>query len=169
MSTWHRDVTSGQHYWDTTHPTYTLIHYKYAGDFLSVSPGSHCDFPYAFQRPVDIVGDENCFVLFNADLLHAGMPNTVGDARHAVQYKLAHREDVPHLTHLAGIHTVKDGRGQPQMASWLALTLRYLSFYGAFIINQCSPRLMMRAYDDGFAQRIQRWIPMRFYNNENDE
>jgi hypothetical protein len=25
---------------------------------------------------------------------------------------------------------------------------------------------MMRAYDDGFANWVQRWLPVRFYNNE---
>jgi hypothetical protein len=169
LSTWHRDITSGQRYWLTTHPTYTLIHYKYDGDFLSISPSSHTDFPYAFRRPVDIVGPADTMVLFNADMLHAGMPNTAGDARHAIQYKLAHRDDVARLAHLQGIHNVKEGRGQPAMAPWLETTLRHVSFFGSFVVNQFCPRLMMRSYDDGFANWIQRWIPLRFYINENTQ
>jgi hypothetical protein len=169
LSTWHRDVTSGQRYWQTAHPTYTLIHYKYNGDLLSISPHSHTDFPYAFRRPVDIVGPANTMVLFNADMLHAGMPNTAGDARHAVQYKLAHRDDVVHLTHLQGIRTVKDGRGQPAMAPWLEAMLRHASFFGSFVVNQFCARFMLRSYDDGFANWIQRLIPLRFYNNDNTQ
>lgn len=164
LSTWHRDVTSGQHYWDTIHPTYTLIHYKHYGDMVSLVPGSHNDFPYAPRRPVDIVGEANTMVLFNADMLHAGMINTAGKERHAVQYKLVHRDDVNRLAHLQGIHTTKDGRSQ--LHPWLEKTLRFLSYHGAFVVNIFCPRLMMRSYDDGFANWIQRWIPIRFYNNE---
>jgi hypothetical protein len=164
LSTWHRDVTSGQRYWETTHPTYTLIHYKHDGDFLSISPGSHDDFPYAPRRPVDIRGPANTMVLFNADMLHAGMLNTAGEGRHAVQYKLAHRDDLDHLAHLQGIHTTKNGQGS--LAPWFEVLLRFLSFHGSFIVNVFSPRMMMRAYDDGVAAWVQRWIPVRFYNNE---
>jgi hypothetical protein len=166
LSTWHRDVTSGQRYWNTQYPTYTLIHYKYSGDMVSLVPGSHNDFPYAFQRPADVVGAADTMVLFNADMLHAGMPNTAGADRHVVQYKLAHRDDLANLAHLQGIHTTKDGRGQSMLHPCLESTLRFLSYHGAFMINVFAPRFMMRSYDDGFAKWIQQWIPVRFYNNE---
>jgi hypothetical protein len=166
LSTWHRDVTSGQCYWDTDCPTYTLIHYKHSGDMVSLVPGSHNDFPYALQRPVDVVGPADTMVLFNAEILHAGMPNTNGSDRHAVQYKLAHRCDLDRLSHLQGIHTIKDERGKSSLPVWMESFLRFLSYHGAFIVNQFAPRLLMRSYDDGFANWVQRWIPMRFYNNE---
>lgn len=166
LTTWHRDVTSGQRSWNTTHPTYTLIHYKSTGNLLSMVPGSHLGV-MAFQKPVDIVSEvPNTMVLFNADMLHAGMPNVAGDARHAVQYKLAHRDDVARLGHLDGVDTVKDGRGHPTVNPWLVSTLRFLSFHGAFVSHQFGKRFMMRAYDDGFANWVQRWLPVRFYNNE---
>jgi hypothetical protein len=163
LSTWHRDVTSGQRYWDTTHPTYTLIHYKYDGNFLSISPGSHNNFPYAHKRPIDISGPANTMVLFNADMLHAGMPNTVGAARHATQYKLVHRDDLANVAHLQGIRTVKKGKS---LQPWLEGVLRFLSFHGSFIINQFCPYFMIKSYDDGVANWVQRIIPLRFYNNE---
>jgi hypothetical protein len=166
LSTWHRDITSGQRYWLTQHPTYTLIHYKHTGDMISLVPGSHNDFPYAPRQPVDVVGPTNTMVLFNADMLHAGMPNTAGADRHAVQYKLVNRDDVAKLTHLQGIRTVKDGRSQPTIAPWIEKILRSLSYHGAFVVNQFFPRMMMRSYDDGFANWVQRWIPVRFYINE---
>jgi hypothetical protein len=169
LSTWHRDVTSGQRYWDTEYPTYTLIHYKHSGDMVSLVPGSHNDFPYAPSQPVDVIGPADTMVLFNADMLHAGMPNTNGSDRHAVQYKLAHRCDLDRLTHIQGIRITKDGRGKPSLPVWLESFLRFLSYHGAFIVNQFAPRLMMRSYDDGFSNWVQRWVPVRFYNNEHSE
>jgi hypothetical protein len=133
LTTWHRDVTSGQSYYGTTHPTYTVIRYEYEGDLLTVIPKSHAAYPFAIDRTQMINGTAGTTILFNADLLHAGAPNKVGGARLARQYKVVHREDRARLAHLEGIHVEKTGEGtQMTTVDWAK---RVLSWQWAFLLN----------------------------------
>ncbi len=133
LTTWHRDVTSGQQYQGTTHPTYTVIRYEYEGDLLTVIPRSHITFPFSIDRTQAINGTAGTTILFNADLLHAGAPNRVGTARVAHQYKVAHRADLSHLSHLAGIRATKTGDGaQMKGVDWAK---RILSWQWAWFLN----------------------------------
>jgi hypothetical protein len=133
LTTWHRDVTSGQQYHGTTHPTYTVIRYEYEGDLLTVIPKSHLTFPFAIDRTQAINGTVGTTILFNADLLHAGAPNRVGTARVAHQYKVAHHDDMGHLSHLAGIRVAKTGEGAPMTnTDWAK---RILSWQWAWFLN----------------------------------
>ena len=161
LVTWHRDVTSGQSYHGTLFPTYTLIHYLCDGDLLTVSPGSHLTLPFSFGQTFILNGWNGTAVLFNADLLHAGAPNRIGAARHAVQYKLAHRSDLPRLTHLDGVHATKIGNGG---YSYLDAFRRWYSWKFAWISNTVLYPLMQRRLG-GILGIMQRIINLDFYNN----
>jgi hypothetical protein len=133
LTTWHRDVTSGQSYHGTTHPTYTVIRYEYEGDLLTVIPKSHATYPFAIDRTQMINGTAGTTILFNADLLHAGAPSKVGGARLARQYKVVHREDRVRLAQLEGIRAEKTGEGtQMTTVDWAK---RILSWQWAFLLN----------------------------------
>jgi hypothetical protein len=161
LVTWHRDVTSGQAYHGAAHPTYTLIHYFCDGDLLSVSPGSHLTLPFSFGAPRTIVGWNGTAVLFNADLLHAGAPNRIGKARYAIQYKIAHRDDLAALGHLSDIHAVKRGEGG---YSFVDAFRRWYSWKFAWISNTVLYPFMQRRHD-GWRGALQRLVNMDFYNN----
>jgi hypothetical protein len=106
LSTFHRDVTSSQYIFKTKHPVYTFITYDYDGPALSVCPGSHQTAPFLMNRPVIINSNS---VLFNCDVVHAGSLNLDKKPRRAIQYKIAHRDDLEKLKHLDGIDKVKKG------------------------------------------------------------
>ena len=130
LTTWHRDVTSGQQYHGTTHPTYTVIRYEIEGDLLTVIPRSHATFPFSIDRSQIINGTVGTTILFNADLLHAGAPNRGGTAR---QYKVAHRDDLERLSHLAGFRVTKTGENAPMTnMDWAK---RVLSWQWAWFLN----------------------------------
>jgi hypothetical protein len=160
LTTFHRDVTSAQKFHGTQHPTYTLIQYHYDGDFLSICPKSHQQYPFAWCRPVNISGRRGTCVLFNADMLHAGMPNQVGGARHVVQYKIVHRDDLDKVAHLQSLHVTKEAGVE---SSWV---WRRLSYYNAWWLHILFAPLMERAYATGVSAVIQAAAPDRFYNNE---
>jgi len=160
LETWHRDVTSGQAYHRTAHPTYTVIHYLCDGDLLSVSPGSHRTLPFSWGAPLTLTGGAGTAVLFNADLLHAGAPNRIGAARRAIQYKVAHVSDLPALSHLAGKHVAKDGGGS---GSGRGLH-RWLSWKTAWLTNSLLYPLMQTRLD-GWLGALQRLVGIDFYNN----
>lgn len=106
LSTFHRDVTSSQSVFKTRHPVYTWITYDYDGTALSVCPGSHKTLPFTFSSPVTVRAKS---VLFNCDLVHAGTINWDRLPRRAVQYKVAHEDDVHKLKHLEKINKTKVG------------------------------------------------------------
>jgi len=104
LSTFHRDVTSSQYVFKTKHPIYTWITYDYNGIPLSVCPGSHKTTPFLFSSPQSV----NCkAALFNCDLVHAGTINHTKQPRNAVQYKVAHIDDLDKLSHLEGVNKIK--------------------------------------------------------------
>lgn len=106
LSTFHRDVTSSQSVYKTRHPVYTWITYDYDGTALTVCPGSHRTTPFTFSSPVTVKAKS---VLFNCDLIHAGTINWDRIPRRAVQYKVAHVDDLPKLEHLQKIDKLKVG------------------------------------------------------------
>lgn len=130
LSTFHRDVTSSQTIFHTKYPVYTFITYEHEGATLAACPGSHATTPFLFSRPVVLDAKS---VLFNCDLVHSGALNPEMKPRRAVQYKVAHREDVETLKHLHGIRKVKRGACTP---STVADTLyRKLSLTFSYVIN----------------------------------
>jgi len=109
LSTFHRDVTSSQYIFKTQYPTYTLIVYKNAGSLLTVCPNSEKTAPFCFSRPVTIVAPAGTGVLFDCDLLHAGIFNNKDKSRYVEQYKIVHISDLEKIQHLQGIHITKTG------------------------------------------------------------
>lgn len=132
LSTFHRDVTSSQHVFDTKHPVYTFITYEYEGPALTVCPGSHATTPFVFSRPVIVNANS---VLFNCDLVHAGSLNLEKKARRAVQYKIAHVDDLPKLEHLQGIDKVKRGDCSKRNNPVVDVAYRKMSLIFSYIIN----------------------------------
>lgn len=107
LSTFHRDVTSSRYVFGTKHPVYTYITYDYADAPLCVCPGSHKSTPWLWSPPVRV---DAPWILFDCDLVHAGSMNPNHKPRKAVQYKIAHVDDISKLKHLHGIDTTKIGR-----------------------------------------------------------
>ena len=129
LSTFHRDVTSSQYVFKTEHPVYTFITYEYDGPTLSVCPGSHATVPLLVSSPITIRANS---VLFNCDLVHAGALNLEHKPRKAVQYKIAHRDDIGKLKHLDGIDKVKEGVCEKRQFD---IFYRKLSLTFSYIIN----------------------------------
>jgi hypothetical protein len=132
LSTFHRDVTSSQYIFKTKHPVYTFITYDYDGPALSVCPGSHQTAPFLANRPVIINSNS---VLFNCDVVHAGSLNLDKKSRRAVQYKIAHKDDLEKLKHLNGIDKVKKGDCDKRNNPVLDILYRKLSLTFSYIIN----------------------------------
>ena len=162
LSTFHRDVTSSKHIYGTRYPVYTCILYKYAGELLSVCPGSHATYPFVSSRIVNFSGSKGTVFLFDSDLLHAGRENGCRE-RLVVQYKICHREDRDKLGHLGGIRAYKDERCR---IGWDTRVLRKLSYYFEFPVNYwLYPFMMRKEPESTWTGAIQRMIPIGFYNN----
>ena len=141
LSTFHRDVTSSQYVFKTKYPVYTFITYEYDGAALSVCPGSHKTVPLLMSRPVTVNAKS---VLFNCDVVHAGSLNLEKKPRKAVQYKIAHRDDIEKLKHLNGIDKLKHGDCD-KMNPKIDTLYRKLSLIFSYIINhQLTPYLQNR-------------------------
>lgn len=132
LSTFHRDVTSSQYVFKTKYPVYTFITYEYDGPALSVCPGSHRTVPLLMSRPVTVNANS---VLFNCDVVHAGSLNLEKKPRKAVQYKIAHIDDIKKLNHLSGIDKVKYGDCSKRNNQSLDILYRKLSLTFSYIIN----------------------------------
>jgi len=164
LPTFHRDVTSGQLYCGTTYPTYTAIQYDFNGDFLTVCPNSHLQYPFALTRPRNISGKKNTIVLFNSNVLHAGMPNKVGSRRIAYQYKIVHKDDLKYMNHLQGINITKD-KDSGTINPWYIWFLRQCSYHTAFYVSILLPSCLKRRHTTGILYHIQNLVPLSFYNN----
>jgi hypothetical protein len=163
LSTHHRDVTSGQHYFKTAYPTYTAIIYEYDGDFLSITPNSHKQFPFIWSRSANIRGEKNTCVLFNADMLHCGMINKVGHNRKVIQFKIVHEEDLDKLRELNNVRVEKDGKCNVSRPNELGL--RFVSYHFAWFINSILTPLLQKHKKDGIGRVLQSMVPVSFYNN----
>jgi len=162
LSTFHRDVTSSQHVYDTVHPIYTLILYKYSGDLLSLCPGSHASYPFVWSPVVNVRGRKGTAFLFNSDLLHAGQKNGCKD-REVVQYKLSHLDDLPKLHHL---HGIRANKADVCTDTLYQSVVRKLSYFFEMPINICFYPMMIKREDNNtFLGKIQSFIPLTYYNN----
>ena len=132
LSTFHRDVTSSQYIFKTKHPVYTFITYEYDGPALSVCPGSHLSTPILYSRPLTVNANS---VLFNCDVVHAGSMNIEKKSRKAVQYKIAHKDDIEKLKHLNGIRKEKSGDCNKRNSVALDILYRKLSLIFSYIVN----------------------------------
>jgi hypothetical protein len=132
LSTFHRDVTSSQYIFKTKHPVYTFITYEYDGPALSVCPGSHLSTPMLYSRPLTVNANS---VLFNCDVVHAGSMNIEKKSRKAVQYKIAHKDDIEKLKHLNGIRKEKSGDCNKRNSVALDILYRKLSLIFSYIVN----------------------------------
>ena len=165
LSFFHRDVTNGQKYFNTKFPTYTVILYEYDGDFLSICPFSHTHFPFTWSLPVGISGRKNTVIVFNSDMLHSGMMNTVGAGRAVLQFKIAHKDDMVAMEHLRGIHVEKVVDSNGPMNYYVEICLRKMSYLTSFITNTATAGLLQKRFSDGFFSLIQGVLPVEFYNN----
>ena len=163
LSTYHRDVTSGMLYKNTKYPTYTVIMYEYDGDFISLCPNSHLQYPFILSRPVNIKGTKNTIVIFNSDILHCGIINNIGEKRKVLQFKVVHKEDYNKFTELNKIAVNKEVKNEISLVNQHILKL--LSFHFAWAINNIAYPLMMKKEEKGIIKNIQNLIPLTFYNN----
>jgi hypothetical protein len=159
LSTFHRDVTSSQHSYNTKYPTYTVVVYEYDGNFLSLCPNSEKEYPITWSRPVDISGKKYTAIIFNADILHAGQINTIGRDRKVIQFKVVHKDDYDKLKHLNGVQV--DKIGDCNNSSFESL-FREFSYHTSFIWNTISKK------SDGLGSTLQQLVPLTFYNNQQD-
>jgi hypothetical protein len=107
LFTYHRDVTSSRACFGAAHPIYTVIHYNYSGDLLSVSPGSHIS--YKMCLPVTVRGERNTAIIIDCDLVHGGMNAPDCIERRITQYKVVHKDDLHLLSAINGQHVSKKG------------------------------------------------------------
>lgn len=164
LSTYHRDVTSGQTYLQTKYPTYTLILYEYDGDFLSLCPNSHNQYPFIYSTPVNISGKKNTMVLFNADVLHSGIINKIGKNRKVLQMKIVHQDDIHLCDELNKIKVEKTTDCNNNI--FIEHILRFISLHSAWFINGIAHPLLQKKYtDDNLLSYIQNKVPISFYNN----
>jgi len=97
-----------------------------------VCPGSHKTAPLLYSRPVTVNAKS---VLFNCDVVHAGSMNLEKKPRKAVQYKIAHVDDLDTLKHLDGIRKVKRGDCDKRTNVTLDVLYRKLSIIFSYVIN----------------------------------
>lgn len=160
LITYHRDVTSSQSSFHTKYPTYTVIQYEYEGDFLSVSPGSHKEWQYRF--PITLGGKQNTAILFNCDLVHAGIDAPAGVERKATQYKLCHEDDISLLKELNGIDVLQEGK---PLGYFTKLVLRIGSYLFTVPIEVFCRPLLQQRFSTGFSSFLQRLVPLPYFNN----
>jgi hypothetical protein len=161
LSTFHRDVTSSQHIFNTKHTVYTLILYKYNGELLSLCPGSNKTYPFVTSRILNIGGNPGTAFLFDCDVLHAGRINKCKDRR-VIQYKICHKDDLPKLKSLVGIYREKTDKC---VNDFYVKIMRKLSYYFEMPINYFAYPLMIKRENNTLIGFIQSFFPMSYYNN----
>lgn len=162
LSTFHRDVTSSKHIYNTQYPIYTLILYKYDGDLLSLCPGSNKTYPFTWSSIININGKSGTCFLFDSDLLHAGCLNNC-KKREVIQYKLCHKDDLHMLNHLQNVRIDKNTKCEE--SSYYHI-IRKLSYFFEMPINYfLYPLMINRKPDNTFMGMVQSIIPISFYNN----
>lgn len=162
LSTFHRDVTSSQNIYKTTHPVYTLILYKYDGELLSVCPHSNQTYPFVWSRILNISGKAGTAFLFDSELLHAGRANKCRKRR-VIQYKICHKDDLGKLAHLHGVRAKKMDVCKMSMYN---VVVRKLSYYFEMPINYVLyPFMIRRENTNTIVGKLQSFIPLQYYNN----
>lgn len=161
LSTFHRDVTSSPFLFKTRHPVYTLISYGSEGELLSVVPGSQASVPFVWGAPRIIDSTQANAVLFHCDVLHAGVISR-DPQRKAVQYKIAHRDDLPLLAELQGIDVDKQETTSIALGyEWLC---RKLSLSFPFLINHVFTRYLQRQNNSLLNRLLLAVFGRSFYN-----
>lgn len=161
LSTFHRDVTSSPYLFKTRHPVYTLICYRSEGELLSVVPGSHASTPFVHGTAQVIDSGQAKAVLFHCDVLHAGMISR-DTQRKAVQYKIAHREDLSLLAELQGIDVDKqETTSIPLPYEWIS---RKLSLLFPYLVNHVFTRYLQRQDDSLLNRMLITLFGRSFYN-----
>jgi len=165
LSRFHRDVTSSQTIFKTKYPVYTCITYENTGDLFAVCPSSHKTTPFLFERPLVIRGNKGTTILFNCDIIHAGAINKFGNKRHAIQYKICHKDDLWKLRHLIGIDKTSIGTCNN---SWIyEYGLRKISLIYPFFFNHVLTKLLQeRPEKDSMLEiLINKFYIGDFYNS----
>jgi hypothetical protein len=162
LYTYHRDVTSSKSSFSTRHPTYTAIQYEYEGAFLSVSPGSHHE--WKLNLPVTLKGKKNTVILFDCDLVHGGIDAPPNVARKAIQYKIAHKDDLDLLFEVQGITVTQKGHEN----HWFLKRVLSVASYLLTVPIQFLCRPLMQRLQTGILGRIQSLFPIYYYNNSTD-
>ena len=164
LSTFHRDVTSSKHIYQTKYPVYTAILYKYSGELLSFCPGSNFTYPFVWSRIVNMSGEYGTVFVFDSDILHAGCDNACLKRREVLQYKICHRDDLEKLKLLSGIYVVKI-ETECKTTIWNRI-MRKCSYFLEMPINTfLYPLMIKRENTDNIIGKIQEYIPISFYNN----
>ena len=161
LSTFHRDVTSSPFLFKTRHSVYTLISYGSEGKLLSVVPGSQASVPFVWGAPRVIDSTQAKAVLFHCDVLHAGVISR-DPQRLAVQYKIAHRDDLPLLAELQGIDV--DKRETTSIALGYEWLSRKLSLMFPFLINHVFTRYLQRQSNTLLNRLLLTVFGRSFYN-----
>lgn len=163
LSTFHRDVTSSKYIFKTKYPIYTYIVYNNKGPLLSVCPGSHLTTPFLYSKPLTIIGkNSSTSILFDSDLVHAGALNNLGDLRYAIQYKIAHKDDLNSLKSLSNIYTEKIGKCN--ISKNYEIFSRKISILFSYIINHHFTKYL-QYNDNGIFNKLGLYLYGReFYN-----
>ena len=163
VSTFHRDITSNKTTLKTKYPTYTALIYNYNGTYFSICPKSHKTYPFTFKRPLSISGKNVGLVLFDGDLLHAGMINNIGNKRDFMQFKIVHKSDFKKLKHLNKINLYK--QNDCNNSFFFDLLLRKLSYFFACFINLFNS-FFIKKEKSGLKKHAQDFFSfLNFYNN----
>ncbi len=161
LYTFHRDVTSSENIYKTKYNVYTAIIYQYDGDLISLCPNSNKSYPFVNSRIININGKSGTVVIFNCDILHAGA--ITDSKRKVIQYKLCHNDDMKKLNHLNNVKTIKNGNYKKSIIHY---PIRKLSYYFQFPINYILyPLMIKRENDNTVIGKIQKYIPLDYYNN----
>ena len=148
----------------TKYPLYTYIEYKNKGPTLSVCPNSHKSTPFLWSSPLTIHNDinENLSVLFNCDLVHSGAINNLYKKRHAIQYKIAHVDDLKYLNSLIGVRKIKNNACDVNKIH--EYILRKFSLVFCYPINHIFTSYL-QSYQNNFINKLAIYIfGKSFYN-----
>lgn len=164
LSTFHRDVTSSPYIYGTTYPVYTYIEYANESEapLLSVCPASHTSTPFLYSAPVIITGKGKTGVLFHCDLVHAGAINTLGKSREAIQYKIAHKTDIPKLAHLQNVRMEKNG--SCDISPFYEYASRRMSWMFSHIVNHHFTTYLQDRPDTHVGKMLLSLYGREFYN-----
>ena len=164
LQTFHRDVTSSKYYYKTKYPVYTYIVYFNKGDLLSVCPNSHNTTPYVWSSPKIIKSNSNVTgILFNCDLVHSGAMNNLGKERHAIQFKIAHKNDFHKLKHLQSIN--KSVSNECYNKSFIKDYLfRKFSLFFSFIIKNIFTKYLQENQNNAINSLFLNIFGKEFYN-----
>lgn len=160
--TFHRDVTSSQRFQKLKKPSYTLIIYLTPGKHLAICPGTHSRL-HGVSEAVEIQGEKNQAILFNADCVHAAAAAETTE-RHAIQFKICHETDTDKLSHLNNQHVVKHSRARSLTATDFMLRKISLMTIPVFDL-QIFGKYIERKQNSVLVEYISKKFDLEFYNS----